>query len=168
MTHQAIFNNWPRAKKSLKTILTASRTRIGSGSACSRTNRTDLRRASGRKGRRGGSWYRIRRLHHSRRRAGGSRGTGTADSVQNSASAAASVAAAVAIAVGVAVAVASVTAARTFAGTGRDQLIDRWDLGLQACRLARRIPALYSRNQSRTNIALCLSRERRGRDSLPS
>ena len=166
MTHQAIFNNWPRAKKSLKTIPTASHTRIVSGSAYSRTNRTDPRRASGRKGRRGGSWYRIRRLHHSCRRAGGSRGTGTAGSVQNSASAAASVAAAVAIAV-VAV-VASVTAARTFAGTGRDQLIDRWDLGLQACRLARRIPALYSRNQSRTNIALCLSREGRGRDSLPS
>jgi len=113
-----------------------------------------LHRASGRKGRRGGSWYRIQRLHHSCRRAGGSRGTGTAGSVQNSASAAASVAAAVATAVVVAVVVASATAARTFAGTGRDQLIDRWDLGLQACRLARRIPALYSRNQSRTNIAL--------------
>ena len=31
---------------------------------------------------------------------------------------------------------------------------DHWDLDRQACRHAHRTPVLYSRNQSRTNIAL--------------
>jgi hypothetical protein len=45
----------------------------------------------------------------------------------------------------------------------------RWYLGHRPCRLAHRTPVLYSRNQSRTNIALCKEkRDRRGRVSLPS
>ena len=54
-----------------------------------------------------------------------------------------------------------------FADRDRGPRRDRWDSRRRAYRYARRTPVLYSRNQSRTNRAL-LSKERRGRDSLPS
>lgn len=58
-------------------------------------------------------------------------------------------------------------AIRTVQGTGLDQRF-RMDLGHQPYRFGHRTPALYSRNQSRTNIALLKEMERRGRVSLPS
>lgn len=44
----------------------------------------------------------------------------------------------------------------------------RMGLGHRPYRLAHRTPVLYSRNQSRTNIALSKKWDRRGRVSLPS
>ena len=48
-------------------------------------------------------------------------------------------------------------------GSGGDRalahLIDRWDLDRQPYLLGRRTPVLYSRNQSRTNIALSYIRK---------
>ena len=52
-------------------------------------------------------------------------------------------------------------------GKNPDQLVCRC-LGRRAYPLAHRTPVLYSRNQSRTNIALQKKMDRRGRDSLPS
>ena len=60
----------------------------------------------------------------------------------------------------------SVEQSETVRGMGRGQL--RMFLGHRPCRLAHRTPVLYSRNQSRTNIALFKEMERRGRVSLPS
>lgn len=49
---------------------------------------------------------------------------------------------------------------------GRAQI--RRGLGHRSYRLAHRTPALYSRNQSRTNIALLKKKDKRGGVSLPS
>jgi len=58
-------------------------------------------------------------------------------------------------------------AIRTVQGTGLDQRF-QMDLGHRPYRLGHRTPVLYSRNQSRTNIALSKKLDRRGRVSLPS
>ena len=48
----------------------------------------------------------------------------------------------------------------TVRGKGLGQI--RMDLGHRPCRLAHRTPVLYSRNQSRTNIALCKEKGKEG------
>lgn len=58
--------------------------------------------------------------------------------------------------------------AGTAAGTARSRSSVRWGLGRPSCRLAHRIPVLYARGQSRTNIALCIRVRKKGRVSLPS
>jgi hypothetical protein len=49
---------------------------------------------------------------------------------------------------------------------GKDLGRIRMDLGHRPCRLAHRTPVLYSRNQSRTNIALCKEKGKEGAGQL--
>jgi len=53
-------------------------------------------------------------------------------------------------------------------GMDRDMVLDRirMDLGHRPYRLAHRTPVLYSRNQSRTNIALCKEKGKEGAGQL--
>jgi hypothetical protein len=153
-----------KMSRTCKCAITASVRRIGTawGSACSLRARMDLRRASDRMGRTGDSSH---RNHHYRlvpalpEVAAGGIGLGRCPSEGEEAAA-------------VAVAVACLAAAWLRSQRGweraRRQQTCRWDLGRRAYRLEHRTLVLYSRNQSRTNRALCHNRGRSKRDNLPS
>jgi len=49
---------------------------------------------------------------------------------------------------------------------GQARRVDRWDLDRRSCRLVHRTPVLYSRNQSRTNIALSKENGKEGAGQL--